>query len=150
MTSISKKTYPNFPAIAKHLEVAVISLVDYEVWADIFFVKIAGVGWRFVSKTFTRGKVKARKVIKAATEKIQRKEKQLYRVVKLWDNGSNYYGARVESALIQKIGDRFDKPGWVSVFKSHEIQRDDVLYLEEKTGMYLKSKQSYAQALGLY
>ena len=147
----SKNTYPDFPAIAKHLGVAVISLSQYETWADIFFVKIAGVGWRFVSKKlFTRGKVRARKIIKEATEKVQRKGEELYRVIRMIDNGGNYYGARVESALIQAIGIPGDKPGWVSVFKTHEIKRDDVLYLEDKTGMYLKAKCSYAQAMGLY
>lgn len=149
-TTISKKAYPNFPAIAKHLGIAVISLTDYENWADIFFVKIAGTGWRFVSKKlFTRGRVKTRKIVKSATEKprLKQREKLLYRVCKVWDQGSRYYGNRVVSVLTQRVGTG-EKPQWDWIFLAEGVKRDDIV---ERNGTYIvKSQQTYAEAMGLY
>lgn len=49
--------YPDLPAIAKHHGVEIDDIENYQVWYSCFFVKIAKVGWRFVSRAFTRIKV---------------------------------------------------------------------------------------------
>ena len=116
---MNNNIYPNLPAIAAHFQVSVISIVKYEVWSNCFFVKIIGIGYRFVSKSFTRG------VVKATTQKPQ-PQPSLYRVVKTWDNGSSWYGDRVISVLVQPV-DNSEKPYWESVFLHQGIQRGDLL-----------------------
>ncbi len=84
-------------------------------------VKIVGIGYRFVSKSFTR------RVVKAPTQKLKpQPETKLYRVVKTWDNGSSWYGDRVISVLVQPV-DNSEKPYWESVFLHQGIQRGDLL-----------------------
>lgn len=133
--------YPDCPKIAELYNVAVIRIINYQTWHNCFFVKIAGIGWRFVSKRLTR------KVVKVAVKK-KVKTKKLYRVVRLWYQNCWLNGDRMVSVLLQSVSGKYEQFWHKRAFKSQNFQRDQIVELED--GCLIPSNLDYAQAVGLY
>ena len=164
-----KDIFPDYPKLAEKMGVALIRFLEYQVWENVFFVRIAGIGWRFISKKFTRTTVKVPCPKTRGKANQQREsnplpseicplpsgfitlplttENKLYRVVRTYDRGSYYYGDRTQRVLIQEIGGDWGK-SWDDILVAENVERDDVV--KRVKGVLIKSEFSYAQAMGLY